>query len=122
MVWPFLWDTFLAEHKHVLNCIMVHYRLGWSKIIYFITYIFAPSNVVFVINAIIDPLITVIWMSIILPRKFKERLFTAKVESVLLYGCETWTLTPRLEKQLNGCYTRMLRVFIIWTFLSETQA
>lgn len=51
----------------------------------------------------------VIWKSIILPRKFKERLFTATVESVLLYGGETWTLTPRLEKQLNGCYTRMLR-------------
>ena len=51
----------------------------------------------------------VIWKSTILPRKFKERLFTATVESVLLYGCETWTLTPRLEKQLNGCYTRMLR-------------
>ena len=33
----------------------------------------------------------------------------ATVESVLLYGCETWTLTPKLEKQLDGCYTRMLR-------------
>ena len=32
------------------------------------------------------------------------------VESVFLYGAETWTLTKALEKQLNGCYTRMLRI------------
>ena len=35
--------------------------------------------------------------------------FFATVESVLLYGSEAWTLTPALEKSLNGCYTRMLR-------------
>ena len=34
----------------------------------------------------------------------------ATVESVLLYGSETWTLTQTMEKQLNGCYTRMLRM------------
>ena len=39
----------------------------------------------------------------------QSRFFFATVESVLLYGSETWTLTPRLEKSLNGCYTRMLR-------------
>ena len=27
----------------------------------------------------------------------------------LLYGCTTWTLTKRLEKKLDGNYTRMLR-------------
>ena len=26
-----------------------------------------------------------------------------------IYGCETWTLTSRLEKRLDDCYTRMLR-------------
>ena len=31
------------------------------------------------------------------------------VVSILLYGCTTWTLTKRLEKKLNGNYTRMLR-------------
>ena len=36
-------------------------------------------------------------------------LFKATVESVLLYGCETWTLTKSLNKSLDGCYTRMLR-------------
>ena len=40
----------------------------------------------------------------------KERLFLATVESVLLYGSETWTLTRTMEKQLNGCYTRLLRM------------
>ena len=45
-----------------------------------------------------------------LRRKIKERLFLATVESVLLYGSEAWTLTSTMEKQLNGCYTRMLRM------------
>ena len=40
----------------------------------------------------------------------KRRLFIATVESVLLYGSETWTLDKRLEKGLDGCYTRMLRM------------
>ena len=50
-----------------------------------------------------------IWSSK-LPRKLKVRLFIATVESVLLYGAETWTLTQKLQKQLDGCYTRMLRM------------
>ena len=29
--------------------------------------------------------------------------------SILLYGCTTWTLTKRLEKKLDGNYTRMMR-------------
>jgi hypothetical protein len=49
-----------------------------------------------------------IWKSS-LQSKFKMRLFSATVESVLLYGCEAWSVTPKLEKQLNGCYTRLLR-------------
>ena len=39
----------------------------------------------------------------------KKRFFFATVESVLLYGSETWTLSPTIEKSINGCYTRMLR-------------
>ena len=45
-----------------------------------------------------------------LRRQLKERLFLATVESVLLYGSETWSLTMTMEKQINGCYTRMLRM------------
>ena len=50
-----------------------------------------------------------IWKST-LPRQTKIRLFTATVESILLYGCETWTLTKGDEKSLDGAYTRMIRM------------
>ena len=49
-----------------------------------------------------------IWKSP-LSRNIKIRLFTSTVESVLLYGCESWTLTCTLHKKLNGTYTRLLR-------------
>ena len=50
-----------------------------------------------------------IWSSA-LSRKIKVRLFVATVESVLLYGCETWTITRAMEKRIDGCYTNMLRM------------
>ena len=50
-----------------------------------------------------------VWTSS-LKRSIKVRLFIATVESVLLYNCDTWTLTKQMEKSLNGVYTRMLRV------------
>ena len=34
------------------------------------------------------------------------------VISILLYGCTTWTLTKRLEKKLDGNYTRMFRAIL----------
>ena len=40
----------------------------------------------------------------------RRRLFVATVESVLLYGAETWTLTANQERALNGVYARMLRI------------
>ena len=43
-----------------------------------------------------------------LKRYIKVRLFLATVESVLLYGSNTWTLIKNLERQLHGTYTRML--------------
>ena len=42
----------------------------------------------------------------------KRSFFQAVVVSILLYGCTTWTLTKRLEKKLDGNYTRMLRVIL----------
>ena len=42
----------------------------------------------------------------------KISFLQATVESVLLYGCESWTLKPTLQKSLDGCYTRMLRVIL----------
>ena len=41
--------------------------------------------------------------------KMKRSFFQAAVVSILLYGCTTWTLTKRLEKKLDGNYTRTLR-------------
>ena len=34
------------------------------------------------------------------------------VVSSLWYGCTTWTLTKRIEKKLDGNYTRMLRAIL----------
>lgn len=49
-----------------------------------------------------------IWKSK-LPNNTKVRLLTSTVESVLLYGCESWTLNTALTKRLDGVYTRLLR-------------
>ena len=38
--------------------------------------------------------------------------FQAAVVSILLYGCTTWTLTKRVEKKLDGNYTRILRAIL----------
>ena len=50
-------------------------------------------------------------------RELKVRFFIATIESILLYGCESWTLTEALEKSLDGTYTRMLRraLNVHWT-------
>ena len=53
--------------------------------------------------------LSIIWKSD-LTDKMKRSFFQAAVVSILLYGCTTWTLTKRLEKKLDGNYTRMLRV------------
>ena len=52
-----------------------------------------------------------IWKSN-LTDKLKSNIFRAAVESVLVYGSITWTLTSSLENKLNGAYTRMLRAAI----------
>ena len=52
--------------------------------------------------------LSTIWKSD-LTDKMKRSFFQAAVTSILLYGCTTWTLTKRLEKKLDGNYTRMLR-------------
>ena len=55
--------------------------------------------------------LSIIWKSN-LTDKMKHSFFQAAVVSILLYGCTTWTLTKRLEKKLNGNYTRMLRAIL----------
>ena len=50
--------------------------------------------------------LAVIWKSD-LADKMKCSFFQAAVVSILLYGYTTWTLTKRMEKELDGNYTRM---------------
>ena len=45
----------------------------------------------------------------------KRSFFQAAVASILLYGCTTRTLTKRLEKKLDGNYTR-----ILWAILNRS--
>ena len=52
--------------------------------------------------------LSIIWKSD-LTDKMKRSFFQAAVTSILLYGFTTWTLTKRLEKKLDGNYSRMLR-------------
>ena len=55
--------------------------------------------------------LSVIWKSD-LTDKIKRSFFQAAVVSILLYGCTKWALTKRMEKKLDGDYTRMLRAIL----------
>ena len=55
--------------------------------------------------------LSIIWKSN-LTDKMKRSFFQVAVVSILQYGCTTWTLTKRLEKKLDGNYTRMLRAIL----------
>ena len=55
--------------------------------------------------------LSIIWKSD-LADGMKRSFFQAAVVSILLYGCTTWTRTKRLEKKLDGNYTRMLRAIL----------
>ena len=51
-----------------------------------------------------------IWKSF-LCKSLKLRTFLTLVESVLLYGSETWTLTKNIEKSIDDeTYTKLLRM------------
>ena len=49
-----------------------------------------------------------VWKSNMNPG-LKKRFFIATVESILVYGCESWAMNDTMEKSLNGTYMRMLR-------------
>ena len=42
-------------------------------------------------------------------QQLKDQNLRATIEPILLYGSETWTLSRKLEKRLDGTYTRLLR-------------
>ena len=56
-----------------------------------------------------------------LSRATKIKLFRATVESVLLYGCETWTMSATLNCVINGFYTRLLRKVLRVSWKSHTK-
>ena len=80
--------------------------MPWGKIIAFIyiyIYIFAS---LFLENCKSN------WYMISsIPNKWNS-FFQAAVVSIQLYGFTTWTLTKRLEKKIDGNYTRMLRAIL----------
>jgi hypothetical protein len=49
-----------------------------------------------------------IWTSF-LTEELKRKFFQATIVSILLYGCETWTMTVAIQKKLDGAYTKLLR-------------
>ena len=55
--------------------------------------------------------LSVVWKSD-LTDKMKRSFFQAAVVSILLYGCTTWMLTKRMEKKLDGNYTRILQTIL----------
>ena len=55
--------------------------------------------------------ISIMWKSDMI-YKMKRSFFQAAVVSILFYGCTTLTLTKRMEKKLDGNYTRMLRTIL----------
>ena len=59
--------------------------------------------------------LSIIWKSD-LTDKMKHSFFQAAIVLLLLYGCTTWSLTKRLEKRLEGKYTRgSIRQSSSWT-------
>ena len=66
--------------------------------------------------------LSVIWKSD-LTDKMKRSFFQAAVVLILLYRCITWTLTKRMEKKLDGNYTRMLQAILYksWRLHSTKQ-
>ena len=50
-----------------------------------------------------------IWKSPLM-KSTKTKVFKACVETILLYGSESWSLNQRRKSRLDGTYTKMLRV------------
>jgi Reverse transcriptase (RNA-dependent DNA polymerase) len=55
-----------------------------------------------------------IWKATHVPLKLKVNIFDASVVSILLYGCESWIVTPKIEQKINvvatNCYRNMLNI------------
>ena len=112
-----MWYEVKRSYSWLISCIL-WYIHPWGlfnahsfldKYIYIYIYIYIDTWLTKAWTAI-DRL-SIIWKSD-LTDKMKRSFFQAAVVSILLYGCTTWTLTKRLEKKLDGNYTRMLRAML----------
>ena len=56
-----------------------------------------------------------LWLSNLLRKDTKIRIFNACVKSVLLYGCETWLVTKEIQRKIqtfvNRCLMYILRIW-----------
>ena len=50
-----------------------------------------------------------VWLSKLLRKDTKIRIFNACVKSVLLYGCETWLVTNEIQRKIQTFVNRCLR-------------
>ncbi len=53
-----------------------------------------------------------IWYAKHIELKLKINIYKVAVLSILLYGAETWTITPFMEREINGFGTNCLRIIL----------
>jgi hypothetical protein len=55
------------------------------------------------------------WISTVIKKETKIKIFNACVKSVLLYGCETWLVTSEIRHKMQTFVNRCLRYILrIW--------
>ena len=52
-----------------------------------------------------------LWISI-LDTHLNSRIFKVSLETIFLYGSETWTIDKKLRRKINVCYTKLLRMVL----------
>ena len=97
---------YIYIYINICVCMDIYIYIYIYGYIYIYIYIYIYVCVWTAINRL-----SIIWKSD-LTDKMKRSFFQAAVTSILLYGCTTWTQTKRLEKKLDGNYTRMLRAIL----------
>jgi len=56
-----------------------------------------------------------VWLSTLIRKDTKIKIFNACVKSVLLYGCETWLVTSEIRRKIQTSVNRCLRYILrIW--------
>jgi hypothetical protein len=53
-----------------------------------------------------------IWRAEHIQLHLKIGIYKTAVLSILLYGCETWTMTKQMDIEINGFHTNCLRIIL----------